>query len=335
MKKKNLREIEKAKQAGKEPPDLIDFSQYAALQKQWHDVCDKAAKNLSNEFNIDPEYRTKIVVSMASLRKTVNREFVESFLKKPEHFKNRWAETIPVAGKKLIDATQEVVKASSMPIDYNKFDLTNAADSGGVTGSKRVKMDGKNYQLKPSIKDNALKRRVKANWTDRENYGEVISSKIARSILITDSFEAAPNVSLAYDKVKKRTPVASKYLEGDKVRTLDKFIEERTDIKLKDKQHIKFVDGSRKKGGANPKKREYDISGPANAALRKDIAKGIAGSIINGDHDINPGNFVVVTKDGQDRAARIDFGHAFNDLLNTSKAFGGTVRNKDNQVLDF
>ena len=69
--------------------------------------------------------------------------------------------------------------------------------------------------------------------------------------------------------------------------------------------------------------------------MRRDIAKGIAGSIINGDHDINPGNFVVVTKDGKDRAARIDFGHAFNDLLNISTVFGGTVRNKDNQVLDF
>ena len=335
MKEKNLEQIKKAEEAGQEPPARIDFSQYKVLQEKWHQVCDEAAKNLSNQYNIDLEYHDKILASMASLRKTVNREFVESFLKKPEHFKERWAETIPVAGKKLIDATQEVVKASSMPIDYNKFDLTTAADSGGVTGSKRVKMDDKNYQLKPSIKDNALKRRIKANWTDRENYGEVISSKIARSILITDTFEAAPNVSLVYDKVRKRTPVASKYLEGDKVRTLDKFIEEKTDIKLKDKQHIKFVDGSRKKGGANPKKREYDISGPANAALRKDIAKGIAGSIINGDHDINPGNFVVVTKDGQDRAARIDFGHAFNDLLNTSKEFGGTVRNKDNQVLDF
>ncbi len=144
-------------------------------------------------------------------------------------------------------------------------------------------------------------------------------------------------MSLVYDKVRKRTPVASKYLEGDKVkvRTLDVFIQEKTGIKLEGKKHIKFVDGSRKKDGTNPKNREYDISGLENAALRRDIAKGIAGSIINGDHDINPGNFVVVTKDGQDRAARIDFEHAFNDLLNTSKAFGGTVRNKDNQVLDF
>ena len=139
-----------------------------------------------------------------------------------------------------------------MPIDYNKFDLTTAADSGGVTGSKRVKMDDKNYQLKPSIKDNALKRRIKANWTDRENYGEVISSKIARSILITDSFEAAPNVSLVYDKVRKRTPVASKYLEGDKVRTLDVFIQEKTGIKLEGKNHIKFVDAPHTRGNPPP-----------------------------------------------------------------------------------
>ena len=94
------------------------------------------------------------------------------------------------------------------------------------------------------------------------------------------------------------------------------------------------MDGS-KKGGADPLHREYDISGKENAELRKDISRGIAGSIITGDHDINPGNFIVVTQGGKDRVARIDFGHAFNDLLNASKAFGGQVRNKDNQVLDF
>ncbi|MCP5362941.1 MAG: hypothetical protein H6911_03175 [Rickettsiaceae bacterium] len=332
MKEKNLEQIKKAEEAGQQPPALIDFSQYKVLQEKWHQVCDEAAQNLSNEFSIDPVYRKKTLDAIAAMRTEID-EF--RLLQKPEAYKQGLLTNISTLGQNLVDATSEIARAAKSPIDYNKFDLTTAADSGGVTGSKRVKMDDKNYQLKPSIKDNALKRRIKANWTDRENYGEVISSKIARSILITDAFEAAPNVSLVYDKVRKRTPVASKYLEGDKVRTLDKFIEEKTDIKLKDKQHIKFVDGSRKKGGANPKKREYDISGPENAALRKDIAKGIAGSIINGDHDINPGNFVVVTKDGQDRAARIDFGHAFNDLLNTSKAFGGTVRNKDNQVLDF
>ena len=221
-----------------------------------------------------------------------------------------------------------------MQIDYNEFDVGNAVNSGGVTGSKRVKMGGKNYQLKPSIKDNSFGRSLKAGGTDRENYGEVILAKIARRILITDSFEAAPDVRLVYDKDRKRTPVASKYLEGEQVRTLDAFIQEKGEIVLTGKKHIKFVDGS-KKGGADPLHREYDISGKENAELRKDISRGIVGSIITGDHDINPGNFIVVTQGGKDRVARIDFGHAFNDLLNTSKAFGGQVRNKDNQVLDF
>jgi len=217
-----------------------------------------------------------------------------------------------------------------MPIEYDGFDVGNAVSSGGVTGSTRVKMGNKNYQLKPSILDNEFTRQLKAGWTDRENYGEVIASKVSRAILITSDFEAAPNVSLVYDKVSKKTPVASKYLEGDKVRTLDEYIQEK-DPRIKPKRHVKFVDGTKGKVG----KGEYDISGEKNASLRKDIAMGIAGSIISGDHDVNPGNMIVVTKDGKDRVARIDFGHAFNDLLNAPKMFGGKVRNKDNQVLDF
>lgn len=217
-----------------------------------------------------------------------------------------------------------------MPIEYSKFDIENAVNSGGVTGSICVEMEGKKHQLKPSILDNKFMRKLKAGWTDRENYGEVIASKISRAVLINSDFEAAPNVSLVYDKVSKKTPVASKYLEGDKVRTLDKYIKE-LNPNIKYKRHVKFVDGTKGKVG----KGEYDISGEKNISLRKDIAKGIAGSIISGDHDVNPGNMIVVTKGGEDRVARIDFGHAFNDLLNAPEMFGGKVRNKDNQVLDF
>ena len=39
--------------------------------------------------------------------------------------------------------------------------------------------------------------------------------------------------SLVYDKEGKTTPVASKYLEGEKVRTLDAFIVEKGQIELK------------------------------------------------------------------------------------------------------
>jgi hypothetical protein len=222
-----------------------------------------------------------------------------------------------------------------MPIDYSKFDVKSAVHTGGVTGSKRVTMLGKPYQLKPSIKDNNFIRRFKAGGTDRENYGEVIAAKIARSILMNEDFEAAPDVMLVYDKERKKTPIASKYLEGDKVRNLDEFIQEKGQITLIGKKHARFIDGSKKTGGIGLKEREYDIGGEENTDLRKDISRGIVGSIIIGDHDINPGNFIVVTKDGKDRVARIDFGHAFNDLLNAPKFFGGQVRNKDNRVLDF
>ncbi len=216
------------------------------------------------------------------------------------------------------------------PIDYNKFTIKDAVSSGGVTGSSRVKMDGKAYQLKPTILDNKFTRKFKAGWTDRENFGEVIASKISRAILVTSDFEAAPDVSLVYDPSKGKTLVASKYLEGEKVRTLDAYITE-MNPEIKPKHHIKFVDGTKEKTS----KGQYDISGEKNSSLRKDIARGIAGSIISGDHDVNPGNFIVVTKDGKDRVARIDFGHAFNDLLNAPRAFGGKVKNKDNQVLDY
>lgn len=78
------------------------------------------------------------------------------------------------------------------------------------------------------------------------------------------------------------------------------------------------------------------IGGKDDESLRKDLAKALAVSILSGDHDVNPGNMIVMKdKEGKSRIARIDFGHAFNDLLNAPKMFGGKVRNKDNQVLDF
>jgi hypothetical protein len=109
-----------------------------------------------------------------------------------------------------------------MVIDYKTFNLSTAADSGGVTGSQRVKgLEGKNYQLKSSMrtKSKYSMRSIKAGGTDRENYGEVISAKIARAILSNENLpNGAPEVSLVYDKEGKTTPVASKYLEGEKIK---------------------------------------------------------------------------------------------------------------------
>lgn len=70
--------------------------------------------------------------------------------------------------------------------------------------------------------------------------------------------------------------------------------------------------------------------------LKKSIAQAIAASALVGDHDVNPGNIMVVgTADGGVRAARIDFGHALNDLLNAPSAFGGKVKDSEHPILDF
>ena len=105
------------------------------------------------------------------------------------------------------------------------FDTENAQHTGGVTGSARVKHKVKNifYQLKPSILSNTLMRRFKAGHVGRENFGEVIASKISRSIMSGIDRDSVPEVSLVYNSNLKQVQIASKYLTGNKVRTLDSF----------------------------------------------------------------------------------------------------------------
>lgn len=203
------------------------------------------------------------------------------------------------------------------------FDTKNAQHTGGVTGSARVKHKVKNifYQLKPSILSNTLMRRFKAGHVDRENFGEVIASKISRSIMSGIDRDSVPEVSLVYNSNLKQVQIASKYLTGSKVRTLDDYAKEGGAVF---KKHAVFV--SQPTGKA----KEFDLSGEKNSSLRKGLSYSIALSSIVGDHDVNPGNIMMV----DNKVARIDFGHAFNDLINTSKIFGGRLRNS-NRTLDF
>ncbi|MCC8398411.1 MAG: hypothetical protein LN569_03845 [Rickettsia endosymbiont of Labidopullus appendiculatus] len=213
-------------------------------------------------------------------------------------------------------------------IDYTEFNLQGASSTGGVTGSKKVQRNGINYQLKPSIKDAEIIRHAKASGTDRENFGELIAATISRSIIGEDqNLELVPEVSLVYNKDRKKVLVASKYLQNVQG-TLDDFAKKDRGVKAPGR-HVKIS-------------AELDIKNNLNLGtandniLRQDLAQGIAISALCGDHDVNPGNMLVV-KDRQEnnRIARIDFGHAFNDLLNAPQIFGGKVRNKNNLVLDF
>ncbi len=217
-----------------------------------------------------------------------------------------------------------------MPISFKEFNIRNAVNTGGVTGSIRVVRETQNskhfYQLKPSILSNEFLRKLKAGGVDRENFGEVIAAKIGRSILQNpDGSEAVPDVSLVYDSENRQVSVASKYLTGKKVRTLDDYAQEQN-LKIKFKRHATFVDGTKPISAG-----QYNISGDKHKEFRQGLANAIAVSALVGDHDVNPGNMMAV----DNKVARIDFGHAFNDLLNTAKIFGGGVRNKKNQMLDF
>jgi hypothetical protein len=70
-----------------------------------------------------------------------------------------------------------------------------------------------------------------------------------------------------------------------------------------------------------------------NPILKQGVADAIAISALVGDHDVNPGNMIVMTKNGQISIGRIDYGHAFKDLMRFQK-FGGKPIHPNN-ILDF
>ncbi|MGL5742543.1 MAG: hypothetical protein ACRCXC_08315 [Legionella sp.] len=88
------------------------------------------------------------------------------------------------------------------------FNVSHSQSSGGVTGSKRVADKNDStiyYQLKPSIQNHSLFKRIKAHGTDRENFGEFISSCIGRNIVRNIKTDGViPQIELIYDEEKKR-----------------------------------------------------------------------------------------------------------------------------------
>ncbi|RTK92256.1 MAG: hypothetical protein EKK61_05420 [Rickettsiales bacterium] len=221
-------------------------------------------------------------------------------------------------------------------LNYNEFDIDSAVNAGGATGSKKVKKGEEFYQLKSSIKDASFIRRLKAGSVDKENFGEVIAASVGRAL--TDSgkegkVEVVPEVTLVLKEGEKQNKskvmIASKYLSGVEG-TIDDYAKKEGVSTAK--RHVKVSAALDEKN----KKDTWNISGDENKQLRQDLANGIAVSALSGDHDVNPGNMLVIkdlAKPEQKRIARIDFGHAFNDLI-SYKSFGGRPYSK-NKILDF
>lgn len=64
---------------------------------------------------------------------------------------------------------------------------------------------------------------------------------------------------------------------------------------------------------------------------KQERAQCLAEFMLVANHDCNDGNFIKVEK----RFGAIDYGKAFNALLNAPEKFGGQVRNTNNQILDY
>lgn len=212
--------------------------------------------------------------------------------------------------------------------DINDFDLRRIDKTGGVTGSVRVKdKTGAYYQLKKSIKQAKLHRRVKTEDTDRENFCEVIAACAAAALL--NNHQSTPEVCLVKNEKEKAVFIASKYVSG-KSQTLDDYAKKQKGITEKDK--IRFISFTSKPQNAE-ERGQYSLE--RDSHLKTELAKALAISAWVGDHDVNPANMLFVEEEGSTRIVRIDFGHAFQDLLNAPKAFGGRFDPSGNKIIDF
>lgn len=207
------------------------------------------------------------------------------------------------------------------------FNHTRGKDTGGVTGSRRVALTdnpSKFYQLKPSIQENpSLIRKIKVLNKDRENISEVVAATIAKAFGLN-----SPNVDYVYDEDASRFLIASEYLQGDCVETLNDYAKKNGAVLPPEHKHIKFMDKPQHQ-------HEVNISAPPFNALKKTLAEQISLAAVLGDHDVNPDNMIVATQGSQSKVVKIDFGHAFNDLLRAPSVIGGRLKNTLNPIKDF
>lgn len=206
---------------------------------------------------------------------------------------------------------------------YDDINWGSLTLTGGKTGSARVTLDDEYYQYKPPIDENNWIRKVKSNYLDSENFGELLASRIVKAFDSAPPEERVPNLHFVINK-NNSVSILSKYLTGTSVNSLDQHLQPGLDLQGK---HIKLVSQS-----DLDKKGHVYINKDLN--LKKELARAIAYSAFVGDHDVNPGNMIVIKNEkGEIRVGRIDYGHAFNDLLRYP-AFGGQ-KVHDNSIIDF
>lgn len=218
---------------------------------------------------------------------------------------------------------------------WEQFRGKELAASGGATGSGRAKVGKQLYQVKGSIEHSGFGRRLKAGGLNHENYGEVIASNLARAMIGEANRNLIPEVSLRHDAASHEAMVTSRYLANGQGDMDDLYVDLAGEPLPKGQKHAKIVlhtsGDSRTENGSRAENGTIYLDEVAS----KDVLTNIALSAIVQDHDVNPGNMIAV-KGG--RIGRIDFGHAFAELINGPGGAitgGGGFRNEANRILDF
>ena len=212
-----------------------------------------------------------------------------------------------------------------------------APSSGGVTGSRPVKIEGETYQEKGSLRDKSFfnTRNLKAKHSDRENLGEAVAACYVQAYLGTTH---AAHVETYYDPSRKRVEVISKYLKNTR-HTIDQYYTDPNALnrKLTKRKHVLSVltdEVPADTPDAETPDNEWHMA--SSSMLAKTLAKTLAAAAIIGDHDVNPGNRMVLTQGNQAlEVASIDFGHAFNDLIHAPSVVGGRVQQREHPIFDF
>ncbi|MCX7114932.1 MAG: hypothetical protein NTW08_03340 [Gammaproteobacteria bacterium] len=225
-----------------------------------------------------------------------------------------------------------------MPFTWIKrrSDFGAGKAGGGKTGSQECKelSTDVTHQLKLPISEAGMVRKMKAWRSDHENFGEFIAARALQHMLPPGQI---PNLFLLDMEDGQGIGVASEYLQETNCVTLDDYLDpgrKRPVRKIEDDkteyEHVKLINGSPTK----EHEAQYHDLNKLPPHIRKQLAEAIAVSAIIGDHDINPGNMLVIKDDdgAPIRLARIDFGHAFEDLLRGPNS-GGVVH--DNRMIDF
>lgn len=232
-----------------------------------------------------------------------------------------------------------------MVIPYNIFKWNSKSKSGGLSGSASVEDNSKQkFQFKFSVLlKKSLGQKAKAHakgFTDHENVQEVIAGDIARAVASNlKSNLQSPEIDFVgqnrentSSKDNKAINIASKYLPD--FQDLEGFFKS-THNDASDKiRHLQLdLDSiTSKMVGKDAILGGKDL--PDN--IKQGIADGMALNALFGNMDVNAkGNMGIVganTTDG--KAAIIDFGHAFDNLIAGPKAFGGG-RKDNNGILDF